>query len=444
MTATGFIPTGYGVPAGGGEQGMRDLMSLRQLLATTTVARGHPEFRRRVIAAILLAHLEGVAAGIGTMWRSYAQQAALHARNPAGSAPAGRSNHEGNNEFDDRDAIAVDIVPSSAQRWLADRPELLRRCGLICFRPSADPRYWNEPEHRPYAGRREDWHLQPVEVRYARGGRRTRAVLRAWPVPGHVDIDTLDLDDPFGRSLQPPPEPPQPPPPLPEQTNPPVDPVGQLAQWTGYATGRLTESPPGMPAHSLEVGSTGAEVVLLQLVLQRWHAEDGRIPHPGGADGHYGPQTAAALTALQQLHLQPDAGTPDGAYGPRTHLSLQVLSDNLYAMAHTPTPTTPAEWVAAADARLMRNEMPAHVLERGAEGPEVYLLQLVLERFAAHGQIRGPGSPDGRFGAVTEASLLDMQAVYLQPGAGNPDGSYGPRSHLTLQVLADTLAGMAA
>src|SRR5690349_13962025 len=131
MTDTAFIPTGYGVPVGGGEQGTRDVVSLRHLLTMTTVARGHPEFRRRVIAAILLAHLEGVAAGIGTMWRSYAQQAALHARNPVGSAPAGRSNHEGNNEFDDADAVAVDIVPPSAQRWLADRPELLRDCGLI-------------------------------------------------------------------------------------------------------------------------------------------------------------------------------------------------------------------------------------------------------------------------------------------------------------------------
>ena len=199
-----------------------------------------------------------------------------------------------------------------------------------------------------------------------------------------------------------------------------------------------------MPAHSLEAGSSGAEVYLLQRVLQRWHAQDGRIPDPGHADGQYGPRTAASLEALQRLYLQPDAGTPDGSYGPLTHLALQVLSNNLYAMAHTPKPVTPPEWVAAAQARLARNEMPAHVLERGAEGTEVYLLQLVLERFAAHGTIRGPGSPDGHFGPITEVSLHDLQAVYLQPDAGTPDGSYGPRSHLALQVLANALATMAA
>src|SRR6476620_6954013 len=105
------FPYGYAVPAAGGEAGMAVQLPLRDLLAKTTVAKLHPEFRRRMVALILPAAKAAQPLGVGTGWRSYAQQAALRQRNPSRSAAAGNSNHEGNNAQDDRDAIAADMVP---------------------------------------------------------------------------------------------------------------------------------------------------------------------------------------------------------------------------------------------------------------------------------------------------------------------------------------------
>lgn len=417
-----LFPYGYATPAGGGEQGMGTQRSLVQLMNYATVSRMHPEFRRRVFALMLFAADWGVPLGIGTAWRSYAQQYELHLRNPSGSAAPGNSNHEGNNQADDKDAIAADMVPSSGQKWQVSDPTILSQFGLIAFHPSSDSRYWNI-QGRSYStsSTREDWHIQPWEVNYSRSGRTWRANLRYWPIPARYDIDAIGLDPDLSQ-----PDP------------------GNAGSWEQFTAARLAERPPGMPNDPLREGSVGQEVYLLQTVLNQF-AASGKIPECGNPDGEFGPMTKASLIGLQTVYL---ALGGDGYYGPVTHLTLQKLSNDLWALSQAPppapdpapAPSDPLELLrAAARQRVDAGQMPAHDLTEGSEGIEVAVLQTVLNDFAVHGLIEGPGWVDGSFGYQTKRSLMGMQGVYLNTTG---DGYYGPVTHWNLQVLSNNLRAM--
>lgn len=424
-----LFPYGYTVPSGGGEQGMGALRSLSQLMNFATVRNMHPEFRRRVFGLMLFAADNGVSLGIGTAWRSYAQQADLHARNPGGSAAPGNSNHEGNNKNDDKDAIAADMVPSSGQAWQVSDPTILAQFGLIAFHISGDSRYWNK-QGRSYSGKQENWHVQPWEVNYARSGRTSRANLMEWPIPSNYDINRVGLE---GDINQPQPPVVDPNPPVIEQ--PPVV-VGGVTEWKAYADARMAEQPPSCPEHTQVEGSVGQDVYLLQVILNNY-AANGQIPGCGNPDGKFGPKTKASLAGLQTVYL---ATTGDGQYGPVTHLKLQQLSNGLWAMSQAPPPPDPlAQLQATAKARADAGQMPDHILVQGSEGIEVAVLQEVCNRFAASGSVRTAGTVDGKFGPGTKAALQDMQRVYLNTTA---DGEYGPVSHWNLQVLSNNLRAM--
>jgi peptidoglycan hydrolase-like protein with peptidoglycan-binding domain len=72
-------------------------------------------------------------------------------------------------------------------------------------------------------------------------------------------------------------------------------------------------APTGVPQPTLQVGSSGPQVVLLQKLCaaNKWG-------NPGNADGHFGPRTQAAVEAMQTAI----GANADGIYGPHTATQL--------------------------------------------------------------------------------------------------------------------------
>jgi GH25 family lysozyme M1 (1,4-beta-N-acetylmuramidase) len=139
------------------------MLPLDRVLARTTVARLHPEFRRRVIALMKFAAMNGKALGVGTGWRIQPDPP------PPGFARPGNSNHEsfpaGSNS---PTAVAADMVPNSSWNWMEAN---VAKFGLKTFRNVN-----NEP-----------WHIQPVEIPNSRNWRRDPWSLPAFNLPAVVD-----------------------------------------------------------------------------------------------------------------------------------------------------------------------------------------------------------------------------------------------------------------
>jgi hypothetical protein len=255
----------------GDPQGTGQMLSLDQLMTKGTVAKMHPEFRRRVFALMQYGESQGVKLGIGTGWR-------IQPEGKAGFASPGNSNHEGFPCKGGADAVAADMVPAPSMKWMNANAG---RFGLKTFANVNS----------------EPWHLQPIEIPNSRKRRSDPWSLEPFDLPG-------------------------------EQTTSPTTTSSTVtdASIPAYALTALTQSPPRMPNHTLKEGSSGNEVVLLQVVLRRWHEGDATIPDPGKPDGSFGPRTGQALAALQINHLKTSG---DGSYGPVTHLKLQALSNLL-------------------------------------------------------------------------------------------------------------------
>src|SRR4051794_24196376 len=89
------FPFGY-TPDERGVQGLGRMLTVEQLERQDTWTKLHPEVKRRLMALMeAAAATEGVALGIGTGWRSSAEQQAGFERDPKGHARPGNSNHEG-------------------------------------------------------------------------------------------------------------------------------------------------------------------------------------------------------------------------------------------------------------------------------------------------------------------------------------------------------------
>lgn len=199
--------------------------------------------------------------------------------------------------------------------------------------------------------------------------------------------------------------------------------------WAGLAAAKMAEQPPAMPEHSLKQGDVNDRVYHLQVVLRPFHMSDGaRIPDCGGADGQFGPKTAATLAAVQAVYL---ATTADGQYGPVTHLKLQALSDSLNAAQVAPLESR--QWAEYAQARLA--EMPPGMatapLTVGSKGQEVWLLQSALNAFDDIDVL-----VDGWYGPKTAEAVAYFQDHYLHIAA---DGEYGPVTQLHTQAFSNNL-----
>lgn len=397
-----------------------------------------PEMQRRIAALMLCAFDHGIDVGVGTGWR-------IQHSGP-GFANPGNSHHEGMPATGvapaapENGACAVDLVPPGSLGWVQQNMALF---GLVSFdKPAIYPNYTG----RLYGGSDEAWHVQPFEIPYGRSYRvNPYTTIGRWDIDARYDVDVVGWDDPTATwDLQPSPPPP---------TNP-------IPAYAAYSEAMLSRVPPGTPDHNgngdgdLSEGDVGRDVYALQVILGSFSvANPSKVPSPGKADGQFGPRTKDSLIGMQATYLT-DVGRPDGVYGPRSHLALQVLSDNLWKLTHPdppppsppPSTTVPPEWITYANNKLAEQPvgMPDHQQEEGSTNADVFLLQQVVNRFAAtNPDISSCGNPDGQFGPKTKEGLIDLQTVHLQNwGAGNPDGVYGPRSHLALQMLSNALASM--
>ena len=116
-----------------------------------------------------------------------------------------------------------------------------------------------------------------------------------------------------------------------------------------------------MPS-TLRIGSTGAEVVALQLQLN----SRARASLPLAVDGIFGPLTQAAVLAFQR-----QAGlTPDGIVGPLTQAALaKVVAPPAIAghpVTHIPQPTPTTCW-AASTAMMTSSTVPAVIAKTPAD-----------------------------------------------------------------------------
>ena len=263
----------------GDPQGTGQMLSIDELLTKVTVSRMHPEVRRRVFAMMEFAASQGVPLGIGTGWR-------VQPVGKPGFAAPGNSNHEGFPCEGGADAMAADMVPAPSMKWMNAN---VGRFGLKTFAQVNG----------------EPWHVQPIEIPNSRKRRAQPWALEPFPLPG---------GQPSGGSA-------------PQGLTSAAAASTAATPASGepaYALEALSQRPPRMPNHTLKAGSSGNEVVLLQVVLRRWHGDDAAIPDPGRPDGSFGARTTQSLIALQ---AGPLATTGDGLYGPTSHLKLQALSN---------------------------------------------------------------------------------------------------------------------
>lgn len=169
----------------------------------------------------------------------------------------------------------------------------------------------------------------------------------------------------------------------------------------------ITSSYPGTP---LRTGSTGPNVVVLQVALNRISQNYPAIPKIPAADGIFGSRTAAAVTALQQIF----GLTPDGIVGPATWY--QII--RLYTAV-----TNLAELRSEGQQFYAINWEPPNSLGPGDTGDKVRFLQYMLSVLSAYIPEMPPVNIDGIYGDQTRAAVLAAQRRYRLPETGTVDAA---------------------
>lgn len=166
-----------------------------------------------------------------------------------------------------------------------------------------------------------------------------------------------------------------------------------------------TSSYPGAP---LRIGSTGPNVVILQVSLNRIAQNYPAIPKIPAVDGIYGPKTEAAVRALQQIF----GLTPDGIVGPATWYEII----RLYTAV-----TDLSELRSQGQQFYAINWAPPGSLQTGDTGDKVRLLQYMLSVLSAYIPQIPPLTVDGIFGSGTRSAVLAAQRRFGLPESGVVD-----------------------
>ena len=164
----------------------------------------------------------------------------------------------------------------------------------------------------------------------------------------------------------------------------------------------ITTSYPGSP---LQVGSTGPNVVIIQVSLNRISQSYPAIPKIPVNDGIFGPQTRAAVVAFQQIF----GLTPDGIVGPGTWYEIV----RLYTAV-----TSLSELRSQGQQFYSISWAPPSGLQVGDSGEKVRLLQYMLSILSYHIPSIPPVSVDGIYGPATRAAVLAAQRRFQLPETG--------------------------
>lgn len=164
----------------------------------------------------------------------------------------------------------------------------------------------------------------------------------------------------------------------------------------------ITSSYPGTP---LRQGSTGPNVVVLQVALNRISQNYPAIPKIPAADGIFGSRTEAAVRSFQQIF----GLTADGIVGPATWYEIV----RLYTAV-----TNLSELRSQGQQFYAINWSPPNGLELGDTGEKVRLLQYMLSVLSSYIPTIPPVTVDGIFGQGTRAAVLAAQRRFGLPETG--------------------------
>lgn len=164
----------------------------------------------------------------------------------------------------------------------------------------------------------------------------------------------------------------------------------------------ITSSYPGTP---LRVGSTGPNVVVVQVSLNRIAQNYPAIPKIPAADGIFGPRTEASVRAFQQIF----GLSPDGIVGPATWYEIV----RLYTAV-----TSLSELRSQGQQFYAVNWTAPNALQTGDTGDKVRQLQYMLSVLSAYIPEIPPVSVDGIFGQATRAAVLAAQRRFRLPETG--------------------------
>ena len=164
----------------------------------------------------------------------------------------------------------------------------------------------------------------------------------------------------------------------------------------------ITSSYPGTP---LRVGSTGPNVVVLQVSLNRIAQNYPAIPKIPAADGIFGPRTEASVRAFQQIF----GLSPDGIVGPATWYEIVRLYTAVNSLS---------ELRSQGQQFYAINWSAPNALQTGDTGDKVRQLQYMLSVLSAYIPEMPPVSVDGIFGQATRAAVLAAQRRFRLPETG--------------------------
>lgn len=167
----------------------------------------------------------------------------------------------------------------------------------------------------------------------------------------------------------------------------------------------ITSSYPGTP---LRQGSTGPNVVVLQVSLNRIAQNYPAIPKIPAADGNFGPKTEASVRAFQRIF----GLTEDGIVGRGTWYEIV----RLYTAV-----TSLAELRSQGQQFYAINYAPPNALQIGDSGDKVRHLQYMLAVLSTYISEIPSVTVDGIYGSATRAAVLAAQRRFRLPETGTVD-----------------------
>ena len=167
----------------------------------------------------------------------------------------------------------------------------------------------------------------------------------------------------------------------------------------------IQASYPGTP---LRLGSTGPNVVVLQVALNRIAQNYPAIPKLAVTDGVFGSRTEASVRTFQEIFNL----TPDGIVGPATWYAIVRLYTAVTALS---------ELRSQGQQYYAINWNPAEALRVGSSGEPVRLLQYMLSILSLYIPAIPAVTVDGIFGNATRAAVLAAQRRFALPETGVVD-----------------------